>query len=134
MFGCESVIDRDNGAARSVGEATALPVVRIEIADHESAAVEIHQHRERFILDGPINTDRNRATRAQERYDSESPRRVLPDRRIQSFPDLNRAGFRKRKLLDGRCPRRRQHVKQRFGLWMESHDYCVLALLDMPSS
>jgi hypothetical protein len=39
-----------------------LTVVCVEITDHESAAVEIYQHRECFLPDGPIQTNRNRTT------------------------------------------------------------------------
>src|SRR5579862_3519140 len=59
MLGRKAVIHRNNDAARCIGEAAAEPVMRVEIADHETAAMEKHERRQSSVFHGTIYADRD---------------------------------------------------------------------------
>ena len=78
VLGRQPVIDRNDDAARGVGERAADLVVALQVADHPAAAVEEDQGRLRLILAGAlaaIQPQRDRPGRAR------SPRARRPRRR-----------------------------------------------------
>jgi hypothetical protein len=67
VLGAHAVVDRDDRAARAVGELAAEHVVGVEVADGPAAAVEVHQHRRRRRVVAaprrPVQAQRDRAVR-----------------------------------------------------------------------
>jgi len=94
-----------------------LAVVRIQIADHEPAAVKENQHRECFALRGTVDANGDRPRRTGNTTILHFGDGLF---RAARFDHLcsNRSCFRQGKLLNRRRTGRREHVEKRFRLRM----------------
>jgi hypothetical protein len=120
VLGREPIVHRYHDAARCIRETAAETIVRVEIADHKAAAVEVDEGRQICRERWAIHADRNlHWTRDHAGIDLRHRflRTAQLDHLIGHFACLVQ-----RKLVQSGTAGRREQVEKAFALWMECHE------------